>query len=148
MMAKEFLSYPEKLRKEIACDADHLAALRTIVSDCTSHLSFAGGHSNPGSRRDRFENIVAEITEEQAHFDEKVRLLAEAEKDALDVIRLVPSAESRSYLMMRFVKGMTPKEIGQEVHVGRATVFRMQRDALQAADCILQQREQGGRTDE
>lgn len=148
MTAKEFLSYPEKLRKEIACDADHLAALRSIVSDCTSHLSFAGGHGNPDSRRDRFENIVAEITEEQAHLDEKLRLLAEAEKDALDVIRLVPSAESRSYLMMRFVKGMTPKEIGQEVHVGRATVFRMQRDALQAADCVLQQREQGGRTDE
>ena len=148
MTVKEFLSYPEKLRKEIACDADHLAALRSIVSDCTSHLSFAGGHGNPDSRRDRFENIVAEITEEQAHLDEKVRLLAEAEKDALDVIRLVPSSESRSYLMMRFVKGMTPKEIGQEVHVGRATVFRMQRDALQAADCVLQQREQGGRTDE
>ncbi len=148
MTAKEFLSYPEKLRKEIACDADHLAALRSIVSDCTSHLSFAGGHSNPDSRRDRFENIVAEITEEQAHLDEKVRLLSEAEKDALDVIRLVPSAESRSYLMMRFVKGMTPKEIGQEVHVGRATVFRMQRDALQAADCVLLQREHGGRADE
>ena len=148
MTAKEFLSYPVKLRKEIACDADHLVALRAIVSDCTSHLSFAGGHGNPDSRRDRFENIVAEITEEQAHLDEKVRLLSEAEKDALDVIRLVPSAESRSYLMMRFVKGMTPKEIGQEVHVGRATVFRMQRDALQAADCVLQQREQGGRTDE
>ena len=148
MTAKEFLSYPEKLRKEIACDADHLAALRSIVSDCTSHLSFAGGHGNPDSRRDRFENIVAEITEEQAHLDEKVRLLSEAEKDALDMIRLVPSAESRSYLMMRFVKGMTPKEIGQEVHVGRATVFRMQRDALQAADCVLQQREQGGRADE
>ena len=148
MTAKEFLSYPEKLRKEIACDADHLAALRAIVSDCTSHLSFSGGHSNPDSRRDRFENIVAEITEEQAHLDEKVRLLAEAEKDALDVIRLVPSAESRSYLMMRFVKGMTPKEIGQEVHVGRATVFRMQRDALQAADCVLQQKEHGGRADE
>ena len=148
MTAKEFLSYPEKLRKEIACDADHLAALRAIVSDCTSHLSFSGGHSNPDSRRDRFENIVAEITEEQAHLDEKVRLLSEAEKDALDVIRLVPSAESRSYLMMRFVKGMTPKEIGQEVHVGRATVFRMQRDALQAADCVLLQREHGGRADE
>ena len=148
MTAKEFLSYPEKLRKEIACDADHLAALRSIVSDCTSHLSFAGGHGNPDSRRDRFENIVAEITEEQAHLDEKVRLLAEAEKDALDVIRLVPSAESRSYLMMRFVKGMTPKEIGQEVHVGRATVFRMQRDALQAADCVLLQREHEGRADE
>lgn len=148
MTAKEFLSYPEKLRKEIACDADHLAALRAIVSDCTSHLSFAGGHGNPDSRRDRFENIVAEITEEQAHLDEKVRLLSEAEKDALDMIRLVPSAESRSYLMMRFVKGMTPKEIGQEVHVGRATVFRMQRDALQAADCVLLQREHGGRADE
>lgn len=148
MTAKEFLSYPEKLRKEIACDADHLAALRAIVSDCTSHLSFAGGHGNPDSRRDRFENIVAEITEEQAHLDEKVRLLSEAEKDALDMIRLVPSAESRSYLMMRFVKGMTPKEIGQEVHVGRATVFRMQRDALRAADCVLQQKEQGGRADE
>ena len=148
MTAKEFLSYPEKLRKEIACDADHLAALRAIVSDCTSHLSFAGGHSNPDNRRDRFENIVTEITEEQAHLDEKLRLLAEAEKDALDVIRLVPSAESRSYLMMRFVKGMTPKEIGQEVHVGRATVFRMQRDALQAADCVLLQREHGGRADE
>ena len=148
MTAKEFLSYPEKLRKEIACDADHLAALRAIVSDCTSHLSFAGGHSNPDNRRDRFENIVAEITEEQAHLDEKVRLLSEAEKDALDMIRLVPSAESRSYLMMRFVKGMTPKEIGQEVHVGRATVFRMQRDALQAADCVLLQREHEGRADE
>ena len=148
MTAKEFLSYPEKLRKEIACDADHLAALRSIVSDCTSHLSFAGGHGNPESRRDRFENIVAEITEEQAHLDEKVRLLSEAEKDALDMIRLVPSAESRSYLMMRFVKGMTPKEIGQEVHVGRATVFRMQRDALQAADCVLLQREHEGRADE
>ncbi len=148
MTAKEFLSYPEKLRKEIACDADHLAALRAIVSDCTSHLSFAGGHSNPDNRRDRFENIVAEITEEQANLDEKVQLLAEAEKDALDVIRAVPSAESRSYLVMRFVKGMTPKEIGQEVHVGRATVFRMQRDALQAADCVLQQKEHGGRADE
>lgn len=148
MTAKEFLSYPEKLRKEIACDADHLAALRSIVSDCTSHLSFAGGHGNPDSRRDRFENIVAEITEEQAHLDEKVRLLSEAEKDALDVIRLVPSSESRSYLMMRFVKGMTPKEIGQEVHVGRATVFRMQRDALQAADCVLLQKEHEGRADE
>lgn len=148
MTAKEFLSYPEKLRKEIACDADHLAALRAIVSDCTSHLSHAGGHGNPVSRRDRFENIVAEISEAEARLDEKIRRLAEAEQDALDVIRLVPLSESRSYLMMRFVKGMTPKEIGQEVRVGRATVFRMQRDALQAADCVLQQREQGGRTDE
>ena len=148
MTAKEFLSYPEKLRKEIACDADHLAALRAIVSDCTSHLSFAGGHGNPDSRRDRFENIVTEITEEQAHLDEKLRLLAEAEKDALDVIRLVPSAESRSYLMMRFVKGMAPCEIAEELHTGKTTVFRMQRDALKAADCVLQQREHGGRADE
>ena len=148
MTAKEFLSYPEKLRKEIACDADHLAALRAIVSDCTSHLSFAGGHSNPDNRRDRFENIVAEITEEQANLDEKVQLLAEAEKDALDVIRLVPLSESRSYLMMRFVKGMAPCEIAEELHTGKTRVFRIQRDALQAADCVLQQREQGGRTDE
>ena len=148
MTAKEFLSYPEKLRKEIACDADHLAALRAIVSDCTFHLSHAGGHSNPESRRDRFENIVAEITEEQAHLDEKVRLLSEAEKDALDVIRLVPSSESRSYLMMRFVKGMAPCEIAEELHTGKTRVFRIQRDALQAADCVLQQREHGGRADE
>jgi len=148
MTAKEFLSYPEKLRKEIACDADHLAALRAIVSDCTSHLSFAGGHSNPDNRRDRFENIVAEITEEQANLDEKVQLLAEAEKDALDVIRLVPLSESRSYLMMRFVKGMAPCEIAEELHTGKTRVFRIQRDALQAADCVLQQREHGGRADE
>ncbi len=148
MTAKEFLSYPEKLRKEIACDADHLAALRAIVSDCTSHLSFAGGHSNPDNRRDRFENIVAEITEEQANLDEKVQLLAEAEKDALDVIRLVPLSESRSYLMMRFVKGMAPCEIAEELHTGKTRVFRIQRDALQAADCVLQQREHGGRSDE
>ena len=148
MTAKEFLSYPEKLRKEIACDADHLAALRAIVSDCTSHLSFAGGHSNPDNRRDRFENIVAEITEEQANLDEKVQLLAEAEKDALDVIRLVPLSESRSYLMMRFVKGMAPCEIAEELHTGKTRVFRIQRDALHAADCVLQQREHGGRADE
>ena len=148
MTAKEFLSYPEKLRKEIACDADHLAALRAIVSDCTSHLSHAGGHGNPVSRRDRFENIVAEISEAEARLDEKIRRLAEAEKDALDVIRLVPSAESRSYLMMRFVKGMAPCEIAEELHTGKTTVFRIQRNALQAADCVLLQREQGGRTDE
>ena len=78
MTAKEFLSYPEKLRKEIACDADHLAALRSIVSDCTSHLSFSGGHSNPDSRRDRFENIVAEITEEQAQKHPKKNMLTKA----------------------------------------------------------------------
>ena len=88
------------------------------------------------------------LAKAEARLDEKIRRLAEAEQDALDVIRLVPLSESRSYLMMRFVKGMTPKEIGQEVHVGRATVFRMQRDALQAADCVLLQREHGGRADE
>ena len=123
MTAKEFLSYPEKLRKEIACDADHLAALRSIVSDCTSHLSHAGGHGNPVSRRDRFENIVAEISEAEARLDEKIRRLAEAEQDALDVIRLVPLSESRSYLMMRFVKGMAPCEIAEELHVGKGQSF-------------------------
>ena len=70
MTAKEYLSMPKALREEILCDLDNLAAMRSVVEDCTTHLSFTAGR-NPSRNKDTFENVMLEISVEEEKIEAK-----------------------------------------------------------------------------
>ena len=75
MTVKEYLSQPKELKKEIQCDLDNLAAMRSVVENCTTHLSFTAGR-NPSKNKDAFEDMMLAITMEEERIRDKIQRLA------------------------------------------------------------------------
>ena len=76
MTGKEYLERPGKLKQEILADQDNIAAMRSVVEQCTTHLSLTAG-CNPSKNKDSFENVMLSITEAEKELEEKVKHLAQ-----------------------------------------------------------------------
>ena len=82
MTVREYLSLPGKLKEEIQRDIDNVAAMRSIVENTTTHLSFTAGR-NPSKNNDTFENVMLEIAEEEKKIEEKKQKLIKVQVELL-----------------------------------------------------------------
>lgn len=146
MTAEEFLSAPSKLRAAIAADMDHLAALRTVAERCTSQIDLVSGSHASGSHG-KLEDIILRIAEEEEKINTRIADLAELEKTVTDVICQVPNALQRSALLMRYMQGLSLKEIASRLYVSKTTGSMLHKAGIKAVEAILQNKEEGGETD-
>ena len=123
MTAKEYLSRPARLNREIQNDTENLQALRAVAESCTQHLA-AAGIRDPSGSRGRSERLVIEICRAEEELEEKVRAFAEAEREALALIRRLPDLRQRRALMMRYIGGMPYPTIAEKLFVCKSEVFR------------------------
>ena len=72
---REYLEQYARIDEEIRKEKDHLASLRSIVENTTTHLSFTAGR-NPSKDDRRFENTMLDIAEAERVFDEKMKRYA------------------------------------------------------------------------
>ena len=129
MTAKEYLSMPKALREEILCDLDNLAAMRSVVEDCTTHLSFTAGR-NPSGKKDTFENVMLDITAEEEKIEAKKLRMYEMVRDILSLIRQIPEKKYQDVLRLRYILGLDWHTVSQKMYVGEDYVFTLHRNAL------------------
>ncbi len=129
MTAKEYLSMPKALREEILCDLDNLAAMRSVVEDCTTHLSFTAGR-NPSRNKDTFENVMLDIASEEEKIEAKKLRMYEMVRDILSLIRQIPEKKYQDVLRLRYILGLDWQTVSQKMYVGSDYVFTLHRDAL------------------
>ncbi len=130
MTVKEYLSRPKELKEEIRCDLDNLAAMRSIVENCTTHLSFTAGR-NPSKNKDAFEDVMIGITEEEERIREKVAELAALQVDVLRLISTLKDHNQQTVLRLRFVNEMTWPEIAKTMSLSKRYAMQIQQEALQ-----------------
>ncbi len=129
MTVKEYLSRPKELKEEIRCDLDNLAAMRSIVENCTAHLSFTAGR-NPSKNKDAFEDVMIAITEEEERISGKVRDLAKLEMKILREIRALKNRDQEAVLRMRYLEDLPWDAIQRKAGIGKTQIFVVHQDAL------------------
>ena len=129
MTVKEYLSRPKVLREEIQCDIDNLAALRSIVEDCTTHLSYKAG-CNPSRNKDTFENVMLDIASEEEKIEEKKRRLIRMQTEILLAIRKMKNSQHQAVLRMRYVEDKKWTKISEEMYLTVSRLMDVHREAL------------------
>ena len=129
---EEFLSRPQRLEEEIRGDLDHIASLRSIVENRTTHLSFTAGR-NPSKNEKVFENVMIQIAEEEQRLEEKQKHLVELKLKVENFISRLPKKEYREILRHKYVEGMEMATIRAAMHLAKTTCYDMLADALRSA---------------
>ena len=129
MTIKEYLSRPKELKEEIRCDLDNLAAMRSIVENCTTHLSFTAGR-NPSKNKDAFERTMIRITEAEEKIEEKKDRLTALQVEVLDKISLLEDKNQKAVLRARFIEGLSWRKIEETVHITKRHAIRLQQQGL------------------
>lgn len=140
MTVKEYLSGPKALREEILCDLDNLAAMRSVVEDCTTHLSFTAGR-NPSRNTDTFENVMLDIAAEEEKIEAKKQKLCEMVEEILGLILKLPDQKYQKVLRLRYIFYYDWKKVSEEMCIGEDYVFTLHRDALAAFEELMQEQE-------
>ena len=129
---EEFLSRPKRLEEEIRGDLDHIASLRSIVENRTTHLSFTAGR-NPSKNEKAFENVMIQIAEEEKRLEEKQKRLVELKLEVENYISLLPKKNHRTFLRLKYVSGRDMTEIRDIMGLPKSTCHDLQESALSAA---------------
>ena len=133
---EEFLSRPQRLEEEIRGDLDHIASLRNIVENRTTHLSFTAGR-NPSKNEKVFENVMIQIAEEEQRLEEKQKHLVGLKLEVESLISQIPKKEHREILRYRYIKGLEMTEIRSIMYLAKSTGYDLLSAALQSAEHYL-----------
>ena len=137
MTAKEYLEQPKVLREEIRKDKDRIASMRSIVENCTTHLSFTAG-CDPSKNKAAFEDVMLDITEAEAALEEKVKRLAETEFEILAMICSLSETKGQTILQMRYLEDMKWGEIANQLILSKPYIYEIHREALEEFERIFQ----------
>ena len=121
MTVREYLSLPGKLKEEIRRDIDNVAAMRSIVENTNTHLSFTAGR-NPSKNNDTFENEMLEIAEEEKKIEEKKQKLIKVQVELLREIGKLKDKEQQDVLRMRYIED---KKMSKIAYVKDVTIQRL-----------------------
>lgn len=133
---REFLEQYARIDEEIRKEKDHLASLRSIVENTTTHLSFTAGR-NPSKDDRRFENTMLDIAKAERVFDEKMKRYALIQGEIENLILSVPDQKQQSILRMTYLEGLPMSEIAGELGVTRQWAYMLHRKSLEAAEKIF-----------
>ena len=128
-----FLSRPLQLEEEIRGDIDHIASLRSIVEKTTTQLSFTAGR-NPSKNEKAFENVMIQISEEEAALTEKQKQLVECKTEVENFISTLPKKQERKFLRLKYLSGREMSEIRDILDLPKTTCFDLQISALKSAE--------------
>ena len=128
MTGKEYLERPGKLKQEILADQDNIAAMRSVVEQCTTHLSVTAG-CNPSKNKDSFENVMLSITEAEKELEEKVKHLAQMKINIIMTISKLKDRDQQEVLRMRYIEELSWDVISLK-EVTEQRVYQIHREAL------------------
>ena len=128
MTGKEYLERPGKLKQEILADQDNIAAMRSVVEQCTTHLSFTAG-CNPSKNKDSFENVMLSITEAEKELEEKVKHLAQMKINIIITISKLKDRDQQEVLRMLYIEELSWDVISLK-EVTEQRVYQIHREAL------------------
>ena len=128
MTGKEYLERPGKLKQEILTDQDNIAAMRSVVEQCTTHLSVTAG-CNPSKNKDSFENVMLSITEAEKELEEKVKHLAQMKINIIMTISKLKDRDQQEVLRMLYIEELSWDVISLK-EVTEQRVYQIHREAL------------------
>ena len=134
---ESFLSRPMELEEEIRRDIDHIASLRSIVEKTTTHLSFTAGR-NPSKNEKAFENVMIQISEEEASLAEKQKQLVECKMEVENLINCLPKQEHRELLRYKYLEGLEMSEIRDAMLLAKSTGYDLLSNAMASAEQFVQ----------
>ena len=111
--------------------------MRAIVGKVTRELSFTAGRC-PSKDTHSFETHMLDITEEERKIWEKEERLKELLLEVLAAINQVKNSKKRRLLKMRYIQGLTWKEIAFTLDIGDRYVYDLHHDALRDFEKILE----------
>ena len=129
MTAKQALSRPAAIHRQICFESESLATLRAVAERCTQQLDLAGCHMAKGERGLGEDRILC-LEEKEAALKEKVSAFAEAERKALDLIDLLEDEMQRKVLMLRYIAGMPYRDIAKKLYMSAGNAHRLHREGL------------------
>ena len=130
---EEFLSRPQRLEEEIRGDLDHIASLRSIVENRTTHLSFTAGR-NPSKNEKAFENVMIQIAEEEKRLEEKQKRLVELKLEVENFIREIPNEKQKRMLRLKFINGLSFPDIRSIMCLGKTNTYKLYDKAIATAE--------------
>ena len=137
MTVEEYLGQYLKIEDEIQREKEHIASLRSIVENTTTHLSYTAGR-NPSKANGKFENTMLDIVEAERKYDEKLRDLGLKQAEIANLINRVPDERMRSLLLCRYIRGGSMQDAAVEIGVTRQHAYKIHKSALKK---ILQMRQ-------
>ena len=132
---EEFLKRPLALKQEIRAEEDHIASLRSIVDDRTTHLSHTAGR-NPSKNNDAFENVMLEIVEAEKDLEEKRQKLTYSRRLVEALINQMPGEKERQILRYKYLKGLQMGNIRYIMELPKSTAYDLQVAAMKQASKI------------
>ena len=133
---EEFLKKPLELKKEIRAEEDHIASLRSIVDDRTTHLSHTAGR-NPSKNNDAFEKVMAEIVEAEKDLEEKRQKLTYSRRSVEALISQMPGEKERQILRYKYLKGLQMGNIRYIMELPKSTAYDLLAAAMRQASKIF-----------
>ena len=132
---QRFLEQYLAAEEEIQSQKDHIASLRSIVENTTTHLNFTAGCSPSGDAY-RFENTMIDIVEEERKFAQRMGELALIQASVENLISLVQDPKQKKLLRYKYVEGMKMSEIAEELELSISHIYVLNRKALLSAERV------------
>ena len=129
MTAREYLEQPKLLQEEIFKDQDNIASMRSIVEQCTTHLSFTAGR-NPSKNKGAFEDVMLDITEAEAKLEEKIHRYEALMIKVTMLIGKLDDPDLRKLLRLRYLEEKPWDEVASSVGVSESHIYLLHRKAL------------------
>ncbi|MBQ3371658.1 MAG: DUF1492 domain-containing protein [Oscillospiraceae bacterium] len=127
--AKDYLKQYARLKEQIQCEQDHIAALRSIVENVTTHLSFTAGR-NPSKGKGNFEGTMVDIVVEERKTEERISRLGELQIAIENLIQQVSDEKQQTLLRYRYINGMPFEEIIDEMEISPSFAYKLHRLGL------------------
>ena len=135
---QRFLEQYLKAEEEIQSRKDHIASLRSIVENTTTHLSLTAGR-NPSQNEYKFENSMINIVEEERQFAERLGELAVLQASVENLISRVEDPVHEKLLRYKYVEGLKMKEIAEEMNLSVSHSYVVLGKALFSADRVYRE---------
>ena len=139
MNAKEYLSQAFCIEMQVQSKLEQIEALRSLACRVTTSFDRAGGHSRNASS---MQDTIVKIMEAEEELNRKIDELVTVIKEITDVIDRIPDVTLRLILENRYLLFHTWEEIAIDMNYARRWTQEKHREALDAVQRILDEREE------
>ena len=135
---EEFLKKPLELEKKVRDLEDHIASLKFIVEDTTTHLSPTAGR-NPSKTSDSFEKVMLEIVTQEERLKEMKQAQMVARQGVESLISRIDKAKEREALRLRYVRGLKWDFVAYMLELDGHYIYNLRAKAMKSAEKIWEQ---------
>lgn len=143
MDVKDFFQAIREIDKQINGKLEQLERLEALATKVTSAMSEAGSRPSGNSRS--VENNVDKIIQLRKEINAEIDQFVDMKRTANEIISRIQNQRYRCVLEKRYLLGKTWETIAEELGVAYQSACRINGRALQEAEKIFQNLEEGDR---